>query len=110
VGAWWAVKQINLAHKKSRQLQQELIARSMKDGLYKQFLEIYSELSASIGDLISELNLLGINLSFDKSAVEKFQGEVRGGWLEYLDRVNQAYSKLGKQFFQLENWLGTVNK
>jgi hypothetical protein len=51
VAAFWAVKQINLANRKTLELQKTLMSESHKRSLANELIEIYKDVAPSINKL-----------------------------------------------------------
>jgi hypothetical protein len=60
ISARWAIKQVNIAHHKNRELQNELLQQAMKDNLYKVFISLYSDIMESINCFMLSMQLVSI--------------------------------------------------
>ncbi len=102
IGWIWAVKQVNLAHEKNRELQHEIMKQSIKDSLYKEFVRLYSDIAESIMPLVYDINHVSINMAVDE---QKTNSKLTFGWRDLFDKLNQSYAELGKNIDKLEIWL-----
>jgi hypothetical protein len=102
ISARWAIKQVNIAHKKNRELQNELLQQAMKDNLYKEFISLYSDIMESINQLFYAINTVGLNMSCDERKPDEC---VVFGWRDSMSKVNDGYTALGKAVDKLEIWL-----
>lgn len=100
--ALWAVKQVNIAHEKNRALQHEILKQSIRDNLFKEFINLYSDVAKSIMDLRNTINFVDLNMTLDEQLNSK---KVIFGWRGSIEKINQAYSILCKNIDSLEIWL-----
>ncbi len=105
--ALWAVKQVNIAHKKNRNLQHEILRQSIKDNLSKEFINLYLDIAKSIIDLRSMLGFVSLNMDLDEQMTNK---QITFGWRESFEKINHAYSTLCKNIDHLEIWLDVSSK
>lgn len=99
ISARWAVKQVNVAHDKNRELQNEIIKQTIKDDLYRDFISLYIDIAESINALNYSITNVGLNMCCDE---RKPDDRVIFGWRELIDKINENYSALGKQMDKLD--------
>jgi hypothetical protein len=99
--AFWVIKQVNLAHKKNRELQTAILRQSKKDSLAKDFIRIYLDLAQTINDLSQFLYHTQINMGFEA----KMDGSTKFAWREAFSSIYSSYSTLGRHFDHLRVWL-----
>jgi hypothetical protein len=99
--AFWVIKQVDLAHKKNRELQTAILRQSKKDSLAKDFIYIYLDLAQTISDLSQFLYHAQINMSLEAN----MGGGTKFGWRETFTSINSSYSTLGRHFEHLRVWL-----
>ncbi len=105
VAAWLAIKQINIAHEKNRELQEAQNIRSLRSEIYKQFLPIYMDIFIAANQLNSSMSHTHLNMSLDNIIDEK---RVLFGWKESMDNIDKAYLEYCKKMELLEIWLPTA--
>lgn len=98
----WAIKQVNIAHEKNRELQNELLQQAMKDNLYKEFISLYADIMESINQLYYAINAVGLNMSFDEHKPDE---SIVFGWRDLMSKVDNCYAALGRHVDKLEIWL-----
>jgi len=98
ISARWAVKQVNIAHDKNRELQNEIMKQAIKDNLYRDFISLYVDIAESINTLVYTLNNVGLNMNCDERQLDK---RVVFGWRDLIDKASENYSTLGKQIDKL---------
>lgn len=111
VAAWWAVKQVNIAHDKNRALQQEILVQAIKDNLYKEFIDLYSDIAESSIGLMYALNMVALNMALDEHKADiKTESTLKFGWIDLFDKVNQGYASFTKDVDRLETWLDATSE
>jgi hypothetical protein len=102
VAAFWAVKQINLANRKTLELQKTLMSESHKRSLANELIEIYKDVAQSINRLKHKGSMLSINVLLEKDPSLE---QLKLSALLLVAPVNEAYEDLCKNVFRLDMWI-----
>lgn len=102
VAALWAVKQLNLANRKTLELQRTLMSESHKRSLANELIEIYKDVAQSINKLKQKGSMLSVNaLLQNKPGMEQFNFNAQ----ILVGPVNESYDELSRNVFRLDMWI-----
>ena len=102
VAAFWAVKQINLANRKTLELQKTLMSESHKRSLANELIEIYKDVAQSINKLKHKGSMLSVNALLEEDpGIEQLKLSAQ----LLVSPVNEAYEELCGNVFRLDMWI-----
>lgn len=103
VAAFWAIKQVNLAHSKNIKFQQQLIRESHKREIAKEIIDIYKNISRIIESLKQNVLLFSINYKLENN--NNVGSSIQVSAQSSIGPVNDIYSELGQEISRLEMWM-----
>ena len=102
IAAWWAIKQVNVAHNRNAELQQQLMRDSHQRELAKELIEVYKCIARSGDALAQAISSFSLNYGF------QVNGIIEGVHItasDLIPKVNEAYNSLSQEVTRLDMWL-----